>query len=347
MPLGNGLINDTFIIKTAPAQAPNYVLQRVNHAIFQDVELLQDNIFKITSRIRKCLEARGEKDVERKVLSFVPAKDGKLYHFDGQKYWRVSVFIEGSKTFESVSPELAYQTGKAFGEFQYFLSDQAGEKVADKALILGETIPDFHNMEFRLQQLQDAVAADAVGRLESVKDRVDALLSRSEAMCAAQRLAREGKLCKRITHCDTKVNNMLFDENGGFLCVIDLDTTMPGFVTSDFGDFVRTACNTGAEDEVDLEKVDVNMEIFKAFAEGYVESTKAFLTPLEKSLLPYGAQMLTYMQAVRFLTDYINGDTYYKVAHPEHNLQRTDAQMKLLQSIDCHLDEMNTYINEL
>lgn len=339
-PLGTGLINDTFQVKTVSPETPDYVLQRINHLIFQNVELLQNNIQRITNHIHHKLQARGENDLSRKTLTIVPEHDGKLYHFDGANYWRITVYIPGSKTYEQVTPEFAFLTGKAFGEFQYLLSDLPGEP-------LGATIPDFHNMIFRLKQLQDAIEANPVERLAKVQPIVDELLCRAEDMCKAERLHKEGKLPKRITHCDTKVNNMLFDENDQFLCVIDLDTTMPGFVLSDFGDFIRTAANTGAEDDEDLSRIGVNMDIFREFSKGYIESAKAFLTPTEIENLPYGAQLLTYMQTVRFLTDYINGDTYYKTKYPEHNYQRTLAQLTLLHSIDSHLDEMNHWINNL
>lgn len=339
-PLGSGLINDTFRVRTEPASAPDYVLQRINHAIFKDVDRLQDNISRITEHIRRKLRERGETDLERKTLTVVPAKDGRLHHFDGENYWRLTVFIPGSVTYEQVNPETAYLTGKAFGEFQCLLSDLPGKP-------LGETIPDFHNMSFRLAQLKEAAAADAAGRLEKVRTIVDGLLARSEEMCKAEALYKEGLLPKRITHCDTKVNNMLFDEGGSFLCVIDLDTAMPGFVLSDFGDFIRTAGNTGAEDDENLFNVGVDMDIFREFSRGYIESARVFLTQTEIDNLPYGAQRMTYMQTVRFLTDYLNGDTYYKVKSPEHNLQRTLAQLALLESIDSHLGEMNEIIQKI
>lgn len=163
-------------------------------------------------------------------------------------------------------------------------------------------------------------------------------------MCKAERLHREGKLPKRVCHCDTKVDNMMFDKDGNVLCVIDLDTVMPNFVFSDFGDFLRSAANTSVEDEKDLSKVNFNMDIFKAFSRGYIESAGVFLTPVEVENLPYAAKLFPYMQAVRFLTDYINGDTYYKIAYPEHNLVRTRAQFKLLQSVEAHEQEMKDYI---
>lgn len=209
VPLGAGLINDSYRVKTVAEETPDYVLQRINHAIFQDVDLLQENIRRITEHIRRKLEARGERDTERKTLTVVPAKDGKLYVCDGGTYWRMTVFIRGSRTYEQVTPELAYLTGKAFGEFQDLLSDLPGEP-------LGATIPDFHNTAFRLEQLLEAADADRAGRLAKVRDVVEELKGRAEEMCLAERLFREGKLPKRITHCDTKVNNMLFDEEGRF-----------------------------------------------------------------------------------------------------------------------------------
>jgi Ser/Thr protein kinase RdoA (MazF antagonist) len=240
-----------------------------------------------------------------------------------------------------VTPELAYRTGRAFGDFQEMLSDLPGEP-------LGATIPDFHNMEFRLKQLDEAIREDRAGRVEAMRPVIDEILKRAEEMTLPQRLAREGKLPVRISHCDTKVNNVLFDEaTGSVLCVIDLDTTMPGFVMSDFGDFIRTAANTGAEDERDLEKVGLDMEIFKAFARGYLETARAFLTDLEIELLPFGARLLTYMQTVRFLADYLNGDTYYKIKSPEHNRERTLAQFAHLKSLEAHSSEMNDYIKSL
>lgn len=335
-PLGAGLINDSYRVVTLEVDKPDYVLQRINHAIFQDVEMLQENIEAVTSHIRKKLEDKQEEDIDRKVLKFIKTKDGKRYHFDGDSYWRVMVFIPRAQTYETVNPEYSYYAGVAFGNFQSML--------ADIPVTLGETIPDFHNMEFRLKQLHEAIEANAAGRLEEVKYYVEEIEKRAREMCKAERLYREGKLPKRVCHCDTKVNNMMFDEDGRVLCVIDLDTVMPSFVFSDFGDFLRTAANTGAEDDRDLDNVGFNMEIFKAFTRGYLESARSFLTPIEIENLPYAATLFPYMQCVRFLADYINGDTYYKTKYPHHNLVRTKAQFKLLQSAEARLDEMKEYI---
>lgn len=338
-PFGNGHINDTLKVTNEKGEI-KYVLQRINHLIFTNVDMLQNNINTVTTHIRKKLEAKGESDIDRKVLTFLSTKDGKPYYFDGDSYWRVCLFIPNSKSYEEVTPELSYEAGKAFGDFQSMLSDLPEGS-------LGETIPNFHNMEFRLQQFHDAVQANAAGRLEEVKDLIEEVEKRAEAMCIQERLYREGKLQKRTNHCDTKVNNMMFDaDTDKVLCVIDLDTVMPGFVLSDIGDFIRTGANTGAEDDENLDNVNVNMDIFKAYTRGYMETAKAFLSPLEISLLPYGGRLLTYMQTVRFLTDYINGDTYYKIHSPKHNLIRTKAQFKLLQSLEEHAEEMDNFMKE-
>lgn len=338
-PLGNGLINTTYKVKTTADNTPDYVLQHINNAIFPDVEMLMNNIIAVTSHIRKKLEEAHATDINRKVLTFVPAKDGKYFYYDGEKYWRIMEFIPDAVTKTAVTPETSYEVGRTFGNFQATL--------ADIPVQLGETIKDFHNMEFRLKQLHEAVAEDKAGRVAEVKDLLDELEKRADEMCKAERLHREGKLPKRVCHCDTKVDNMMFDKDGNVLCVIDLDTVMPNFVFSDFGDFLRSAANTSVEDEKDLSKVNFNMDIFKAFSRGYIESASVFLTPVEIENLPYAAKLFPYMQAVRFLTDYINGDTYYKISYPDHNLVRTRAQFKLLQSVEAHEQEMKDYIASL
>lgn len=337
LPLGNGNINDTFRVRT---DGPDeYVLQRINNAIFKDVELLQHNIELVTSHIRAKLEAAGENDVDRKVLTPITLKDSdRTYYETGDgKFWRVTLLIPDSYTFEEVNSHSSYDAGKAFGRFEDMLSDLPES--------LGETIPDFHNMELRSRQFAEAVEADAARRMADpeVQGLVAFLREHDYEMCKAERMYREGLLPKRICHCDTKVNNMLFDAEGNVLCVIDLDTTMPGFVFSDFGDFMRTGANTVAEDDPAVEKVAFRMDIFEAFTRGYLESA-TFLTPVEKENLPFAALLFPYMQAVRFLTDYINGDTYYKIAYPEHNLVRTRNQVALFKSVLEHLPRMQAFI---
>lgn len=335
-PLGNGLINTTYKVETEEADAPDYVLQNVNVAIFPDIDLLMHNIVEVTGHIRKKLEAAGTYDIDRKVLQFVPAHDGKYYHFDGEKYWRVMVFIPDTVSKTGVSLESSYIVGKTFANFQAMLADIPSQ--------LGETIKDFHNIEWRLQQLKDAVAADPVGRVAQVKDILDEVWKRADEMTKSERLYREGKLPKRICHCDTKVDNILFDQEDNVLCVIDLDTVMPTFIFSDFGDFLRSAANTTREDDPDLTNVSFNFEVFKAFTEGYLEGARSFLTPIEIENLPYATALFPYMQTVRFLADFINGDTYYKVQYPEHNLIRTRNQFRLLECVEEAFPKMEEYI---
>ena len=334
-PLGNGLINDTLLVRTDGKD--DYVLQRINQAIFQDVELLQHNIDCATAHIRRKLA--GDPDIDRKVLTFVPCKEtGKTYWTDGQEYWRVSVFIKNTFTYESVTPEYSYCCGKTFGAFEAMLAD-----IPDT---LGETIPDFHNMELRARQLREAVAADKAGRMAEpeVQAILADLLPYEEQMCKAERMYREGILPKRVCHCDTKVNNMLFDADGNVLCVIDLDMLMPSFIFSDYGDFLRIAANTVAEDDPAIDKVDFRMDIFESFTRGYLESASAFLTSVERDNLPYAACLFPYMQAVRFFADYINGDTYYKIRYPEHNLVRTRNQVALFHAALAKVPAMKEFI---
>ena len=337
-PLGNGLINDTFRVVTE-GDAPDYVLQRINNNIFTDVDLLQHNIDAVTGHIRRKLEAAGADDIDRKVLRFVPTQQGKTYYLDNEgRYWRVSVFIPDAVTYEQVDPTSSRNAGKAFGEFESMLVDLPEQ--------LGETIPDFHNMELRARQLQEAIEQDKAGRVAGVADIIADLQKDMHEMCKAERLFREGKLPKRICHCDTKVNNMMYDKQGNVLCVIDLDTVMPNFIFSDYGDFLRTGANVVAEDCPDMDAVKFNVEIFKAFTEGYLASAKSFLTEVEIENLPYAVKLFPYMQCVRFLWDYLNGDKYWKCQYPDHNFVRANNQFHLLLSTEAHEAEMEDFIQK-
>lgn len=338
-PLGDGLINDTYLVTTS-GDTPDYVLQRINHHVFADVDGMQRNIEAVTGHIRLKLARAGEKDIHRKVLEFIPLKDStKTYMQDGEDYWRMSHYISGSETMHEVTPATARCAGRAFGQFQRMLADIDAP--------LTETIPDFHNMEWRLRQLREAVSADAVGRVAEVKDILDEIERRAEYMCGPERLCREGKLPKRICHCDTKVSNMLFDKSGEVLCVIDLDTVMPSLVFSDYGDFLRTGACTAPEDCADTSRIDFDMDIFRAFTEGYLSEAIGFLSEAEIAWLADSVALFPYMQAVRFLTDYINGDTYYKIKYPEHNLVRTRAQMRLLERVEELMPEIRATIASL
>ena len=347
-PLRIGFINDSFVVPAKRIGETSYCLQRINHHIFKDVEGLMRNIEIVTSHIREKLLIARETKIERKVLHLVPTKEGKLYYKTPEgDYWRLYVLVEPATSQEKVTPMSAELTGQAFGRFQRQLADLPFNALC-------ESIPNFHNMEFRLQELDEAIKKAESRepsdirhqRLEANKDIIEWINKRRGMMCLAEVLFREGKLKKHINHCDTKVNNVLFDEQGRPICIVDLDTVMPGFVFSDFGDFMRTAANTGLEDDPNVDNIHVDLEIFEAYARGYLKEA-TFLTELEKELLPYGCRLLSYMQTVRFFTDYINGDTYYKIQYPEHNLVRTKAQLRLVEEQEKVDDKMKAIIKRL
>ena len=341
-PLEAGHINDSYKVITESPSTPDYVMQRINHYIFKDVDGLQDNILRVTDHIRGKLIAKGVADVENRVLRLAFCKNGKLYHKDAEgNFWRILYFIPDSKSFnDGITPQLALYAGQAFGDFQAMLADLPGEPLV-------ETIPNFHNMESRLTTFRQAVKDNKARRLARTQYMVDELEKRADDMCKAERMNREGILPKRINHCDTKVNNVLFDNNNQVLCVVDLDTVMPGYVLSDFGDFMRTGANTGKEDDIDLDRISIDMNIFEAYSKGYLEKAKSFLLPIEIENLAFGAKLLTYMQTVRFFADYLDGDLYYKIHSPEHNWQRTMAQFKLLQSMEENFETMCTIVSGL
>lgn len=338
-PFGGGLINSTYKV-TTKGDDPDYVLQNVNVSVFPDIDLLMNNIVEVTNHIRKKLIAAGEKDIDRKVLRFLPAKDGKMYFHDGEKYWRIMICVQDCVTKTGVSLESAYVVGETFASFQASL--------ADIPVQLGEPIKDFHNMEFRIQQLKDAIAANKSGRadLPEVKQILAEIFERADEYCKAERLYREGKLPKRICHCDTKVDNILFDKDDNVLCVIDLDTVMPSFIFSDFGDFLRSAANTTAEDDPDLSKVSFNFEMFKSFTKGYLKGAASFITPIEIENLPFAAALFPYMTLTRFIADYINGDIYFHCKYPEHNLVRSRNQLKLTKCVEAAFPQMEAFIAE-
>lgn len=341
-PLGAGLINDTLRVVTEEDDCPNYVLQRVNDNVFPDVAMVMRNIYAVTTHIRAKLEAKGANDIDRRVLTFIPVKEDKeqLYAIVDGQYWRIMVFIPDTITKQAVNPESSYAAGLAFGEFQSMLADIPVE--------LGETIKDFHNMEFRLQQLREVVKADPAGRVQEpqVQELLAGIEARAEEMCKAERMGREGVLPKRVCHCDTKVNNMLFDDKDQVLCVIDLDTVMPNFIFSDYGDFLRTGANMVAEDCPEMDKVAFNMDIYKAFTKGYLKSAGQFLLPVEIENLPYAVALFPYMQCVRFLWDYLSGDKYWKCQYPTHNFVRANNQYHLLLSIEQNYPAIKAFIDE-
>jgi hypothetical protein len=341
-PIKTGHINDTYRIFNKNEHYPDYILQRINHLIFNNIPKLQENILRVTNHIRSKYQQTKNFNLSRSVITLVPAIDGKWYFVDDEgNYWRMMNFIKDSYSHDRLSsPQLTEKAGQAFGEFITLLADLRGEP-------LFETIKDFHNLEYRLLQFRNAIQENYFSRIDIIKKEIDWVFEREEEMLKFNKLGKEGKIPKRIIHYDTKINNILFDNNNNQLCVIDLDTVMPGYVSSDFGDAIRSGANTGAEDDPDLNNVSMNIDLFRGFATGYISAAGSFLTDYEIENLAFSAKLLTFMQSVRFLTDFINGDRYYKINHPMHNLQRTKAQFKLLFSMEDQNDLMLNIIDDL
>ena len=336
---GSGHINDTYKIKTDKGKF-GYLLQRINHHVFKNVDHVMENIALVSDHLHQKRTVAKITDTDT-VLTPVSTRDDKLYFKDETgNFWRVYYLIE-AKSYDVVGNEAqAAEVGRAFGQFQNLLSDLDATKIH-------EVIPNFCHIGSRLADFYVAIKNDAVNRKASVQEEIDFIVAREKNMNTILDMAARNEIPLRITHNDTKFNNVLLDENDCAKCVIDLDTVMPGYVAYDYGDAIRTIINNAAEDEADLSKITLNIPLFKAYTEGYFEKAQKFLTNKEvESLLP-GVLLFPYMQAVRFLTDYIQGDTYYKIQHPEHNLQRTRAQLKLVKEMELHRDELKTIIEDV
>lgn len=337
--LGEGFINDTYIVEMQEG-APRYILQRKNKRVFSPVPSMMENIEKVCSHIkRKVKEAGG--DPMREAMTVIRTKNGKLYYEDEEnEFWAVSLFIEDTIAYESApTPELAYAGGKGIGKFQSLVSD-LNEPLTD-------ILPGFHNIRIRFEQWDATLRKDPKGRKAAVAEEISWIESRRQEMMNFWKLVEDGIIPTRISHNDTKINNILFDKEGKVLCVIDLDTVLSSTVLNDFGDAIRFYTNTGKEDDTNLDNVSMDMEIFKAFTRGYLEEAASFLTKKEIEFLPFSARYITYEQVLRFLMDYIDGDNYYKVKSENHNLVRTHAQYKLLTSIEQQYDEMKDVVREL
>jgi Ser/Thr protein kinase RdoA (MazF antagonist) len=341
-PYGSGHIHDTFRIETLEEEKDDYILQRLNNKIFKNIPELQDNIERVTVHLRNKLGDVPGSNIKRECLSLIPSNEGKSWITDKEgNYWRMYIFISDHHSYNLVdSPDKAYEGGKAIGRFQAMLSDMPGPP-------LHETIPWFHNIEKRLETFDLKISEDPVGRVDSVREEISQVHLRAEEMKIILKLGNEGKIPLRITHNDTKFNNILLDENDKALCVIDLDTVMPGYVHYDFGDAIRTATNTASEDETDLSKIRMDINLFKAYSEGYLSETGDTLNDTEKKFLAFAPKLITYTIAVRFLTDYIDGDNYFKTNHPQHNLQRARAQLKLVKSMEEQYEAMRSIIGKL
>ena len=322
---GNGHINDTYLVTM-----PRYILQRINTSIFTNPDELMDNIENVTAFLRRKLIAAGG-DADRGTLTVVPAKDGgKYYKVDDNNVFRVYRFIEGTKTIEnSKTAEDLYEAGVGFGNFQKLLADFPVDR-------LYETIRDFHHTPKRIEALREAVREDKAGRAESVKKEIEFALENAGWADSVVKGMEDGRIPVRVTHNDTKINNILFDQGSGkAVCVIDLDTVMPGSALYDFGDVLRMGGSSAAEDETDLDKVWFEVSAFEAFARGYLSEMKDALTETEIALLPLSVKLMTYECGIRFLTDYLNGDTYFKIHREHHNLDRARNQFKLVADISA------------
>ena len=340
--VGNGHIHDTFRINTAGTGKDDYIMQRLNNNVFRNIPELQDNIERVTSHIiRKLSEIPGS-DLKRECLTPVYAANGKSWIVDEEGYyWRMYIYIRDHHSYEIVdSPAKAYEGGRAIGRFQAMLADLPGKP-------LFETIPHFHDVEKRLATFENVVEADSVKRVQAALPEIGFINRRADEMKVILRLGREGKIPLRITHNDTKFNNILLDTNDRALCIIDLDTVMPGYVHYDFGDAIRTGANVAEEDEKDLSKVRMDTGLFEAFARGYLAEAGDTLNPVETEWLAFAPRLITYIMGLRFLTDYLDGDNYYKIHHEHHNLQRARSQFRLVESMEEQYPQMERIIKNL
>ncbi|MCE9610128.1 MAG: aminoglycoside phosphotransferase family protein [Chthoniobacter sp.] len=320
-----------------------YIHQRINHDVFTDPAGVMDNLLRVTTHLRGKLAGKGTKNLTRRALTVVPTHDGRSFHktADGQ-YWRTFVFIEGVRTFEAVeSPTQAYQAGKAFGEFQSLLVDLPGDRLV-------ETIPHFHNTRRRFDTLVATVSADKANRAASAKAEIEWALRQECSVDTVLSALAKKRIPERVTHNDTKFNNVMLDvASGEAMCVVDLDTVMPGSPLYDFGDMVRTTTSPTLEDELDLAKVRMTMPMFKGLARGYLEAAGGFLTKNERALIAFSGRLITYTIGLRFLTDYLQGDTYFRVHRAQHNLDRTRTQFRLVESIAKQEEAMQKFADSL
>lgn len=334
-PYGSGHINDTYCAEFDQAgTTTRYIIQRINHNIFKRPVELMENIQRVTAHLAAKIE--GEKDFTRRVLTLAPARSGLCYHLDAEgNYWRAYLFIEKARSFDAVeSPRQAYEAAKVYGRFQKLLADLPAPR-------LHETIPGFHNTPARMAALVKAIENDPSNRAASAKQEIDFAIQRS----GITETLLNAHLPERVTHNDTKFNNvMLDDETGEGICVVDLDTLMPGLALYDFGDMVRTTTSPSREDEPDLTKVSMQLPMFEALVRGYLESANGLLTSREKELLGFSGKLITFEIGIRFLTDFLGGDTYFKVHRNGHNLDRCRTQFKLVESIEQQEEQVNKLV---
>ena len=310
-------------------------MQRINHGVFKDVPGLIETKVVVSSHMQEKLKGLPKKKQKRRVLAFAKTKEGASY-FQGEEgnYWNLMYDIDKSVTFETVdNEEIAYEGGRLIGQFLTLTSDFDASK-------LMEVIPKFHDMSFRYQQFEDALDGASKERLEEANSYIEKVAHLKEEMHILQKLKESGEIKLRVTHNDTKISNVLFNKKNKGLCVIDTDTVMPGIVHYDFGDAIRTICNSAAEDETNLDLVTFNIYYYKAYTQGFLKKMKSSLSPLELKYLPLGAKTMIFIMALRFLTDFLNGDVYYKIKYPAHNIDRAKNQFKLLDSLNDQINEI-------
>ncbi len=335
--LGAGFINDTFI--AVSQSGVRYILQRKNNVIFTDVPAMMDNIVKVSEHIKKKVVQAGG-DPSREAMTIIPTTSGELCYKDekGQE-WAVCLFIEDTMAYSSVSsPELAEAGGRGIGKFQSMLSDFTTPLV--------NILPGFHEMDYRFKQWDTIIANDPVGRAEKVQKEIEWVEARRQKMLEVWAKVQNGTIPTRVTHNDTKISNILFTPESEVLCVIDLDTVLSATILNDFGDCVRTYTNTGEEDDTNLEKVTMSIEMFEGLTKGYLAEMRGVLTDSEIEELAYAGNYITTEQVLRFLMDYIDGDNYYKTKSPEHNLERTLAQIKLVESMETETQQMQEIVKK-
>ena len=341
-PYGSGHINLTFrLVCEENGQEYSYILQQMNHEVFKDIDGLMRNVKGVSSFLHKQILA-NHGDPDRETLNLVPTKDGQDYYKDSQgNFWRMYLFISNATCYNLVEkPEDFYQSGKAFGRFQCLLADFPADQLA-------ETIPDFHNTPARFRTFQKAVEEDVMGRAQKVEKEIAFIREREKEMGLALRLKEEGKLPVRVSHNDTKLNNIMIDDSTGqALCIIDLDTIMPGFSIFDFGDSIRFGANTAQEDEQDLSKVSFSLPLFEVYTKGFLEGSGGRLTETEIELLPYGSKMMTLECGMSFLTDYLQGDVYFHISREDHNLDRCHTQLALVADMEKKWSDMEQIIKK-
>ncbi|MCF7853748.1 MAG: aminoglycoside phosphotransferase family protein [Candidatus Pacebacteria bacterium] len=343
-PYGDGHINDTYAsVFDQAGTTVRYIHQRVNRQVFRNTAGLMENIQRVTAYQRHKLQETGCTDASRRALTLVPTRDGKSYWTDDNgDVWRTYLFIEKAATYNSLTGSgQAYQAARAFGEFQRAVSDLSGPR-------LHETIPQFHDTEKRFRDLMEAVEADAMNRAKDVAPEIAFANERAGIVCLVNDRLADGRLPERVTHNDTKINNVMLDDaSGEGVCVIDLDTVMPGSALFDFGDMVRTSTCPCREDTADLNEVVVHDAMFEALVKGYLAGAGDFLTDEEIALLAFSGRLITFEIGLRFLTDYLEGDTYFRTHRPAQNVDRCRVQFALVRSIEEKQEELQMIVQRV